>query len=132
MAQEHVHVFATMLPHVVEVNNSVNGISTGTLNSKMVTIALTRHVVPLLTHVVRTDLSSMSASPAMDRHAIHGPSEGQISAKHTVMVPPGHAIVSSLRGITNTSITMLHLAHGILQNAHPALIESATRRQNVM
>ena len=120
-----------MLLHVVEVHNSVTVISAGTLNSKMMTIALTRHAGPLLTHVVHIDLSSMSASPEMGRHVIH--EVGQIVLQHAMMMPRAHDIVSSsLRGTTNTSITKLHLAQGMLKNAPSAAPESATRLQNVM
>jgi len=126
--QGPVRVFVTMLPHVVEGHNSVTGISSGSLNSARVTITIVRHVDQLLIQVVHTALSN--ASPETDSHVIH--EVGQIALQHAMMIPPVHDAVSSLRGTTNTSITILQLIRGMPKNAQPTVIESAMRLQNVM
>jgi hypothetical protein len=128
-AQEHVRVFATMLPHVIEDHNLVHGIRRGSLIGLTVITTIVRHAdVPLIDLVY---IALSKAYPVKNRHAIHVPSVRQTATPHTVMIPPDHGVISSLRGTMNISILMLHLAHGVLKNAQ-AVIESATRLLTVM
>jgi hypothetical protein len=130
-AQEHVHAFATMLPHTVEAHNLVNGTSSGSLMGLTVIITIVRPAG--LPPIDLVHIAPSNASLEKNSYPIHGPSAGQTVTHHTVvMVPPDHGVMSSLRGTTNISIPMLPLVHGILQNVQLAVSENATRLQNVM
>jgi hypothetical protein len=119
-----------MLPHTLEAHNPVNGLRRGSLIGLTVIITIVRHAALPLIDLVHIALGKVS--PVKNSYPIHGPSAGQITAPHSVMAPPDHGIMSSLRGTTNISIPMLPLVHSILQNAQRAVSESATRLQNVM
>ena len=117
----------------VEMGNSVIRISgIRTIESAVLSIVVVRHAMLIATHIGLPALSRLSAFLMKEDRAMSSVPVGKIVPQHSVLMPPVHDTVSSLRVTTSIS-KRIPLAQNMLRDAgHVTKKGNAMRLQSVM
>jgi hypothetical protein len=118
----------------VEMGNSViRIIGMRTIESVVLSIVVVRHAMLIGTPIGLPALSSLSASLVKDERAVSRVLAGKIVPQHSVLMPPVHDTVSSLRVTTSISKRIPPIAQNMLRDAgHVTKKGNAMRLQSVM
>jgi hypothetical protein len=134
MELAHGGVPTMALLRAVEMGNSaIRIIGMGTIESAVLSIVVVRHAMLIATHIGLPALSSLSAFLVKDECAMSRVPVGKFVPQHSVLMPPVHTTVSSLRVTTSISKTIPHIAQNMLRDAgHVTKKRNAMRLQSVM